>query len=78
MVSVYEYVLIALAAVVFAFIAYGFIYLLRKRYRRELKGDIYLTPQDTRPKEELPVELRGQRDYRYKDAGVDPYKKEND
>jgi len=33
-------------------------------------------PQDTRPKEELPVELRAQRDYRYKDADVDPYEKE--
>lgn len=74
--SVYIYVLVGVLGVVFAFLFYGFIHLFRKRFRREMKGDIYTIPQDARLKEELPVELRGQRDYRYKDANVDPYKKD--
>ncbi|MFW9924561.1 MAG: hypothetical protein ACFFDW_14860 [Candidatus Thorarchaeota archaeon] len=74
--STYIYVLVGVLGAVFAFLVYGLIYLLLKRYRRNIKGDIYLQPQDTRPKEELPVELRAQRDYRYKDADIDPYKKD--
>ncbi len=76
MASTYIYILLSILAVVFAFLVYGSVYLLLKRFRREMKGDTYLMPTDTRPKEELPVELRGERDYRYKDAQVDPYKKE--
>lgn len=76
MATVYTYVLVSVLGVISAVLIYGFVYLILKRHRRESKGDIYLMPQDTRPKEELPVELRGQRDYRYKDAEVDPYEKE--
>ncbi len=74
--SVYIYVLVSVLGVIFAALVFGYGYLFLKRFRRERKGDIYIMPQDTRPKEELPVDLRGQRDYRYKDAEVDPYKKE--
>lgn len=76
MTTVYTYVLVSVLGVIFAAIVFGFIYLLVKRYRRGMKGDIYIMPDDTRPKGELPVDLRGQRDYRYKDARVDPYKEE--
>jgi len=76
MASAYIYVLVSILGVIFAFLLYTSIHLIVKRIRRNIKGDIYLMPQDTRPKEELPAELRGQRDYRYKDADVDPYEKE--
>ncbi len=76
MTSVYIIVLVSILGVVSAGIVFGYAYLFIKRYRRNVKGDIYIMPQDTRPKEDLPVELRAQRDYRYKDADVDPYEKE--
>ena len=66
MASAYIYVLVSILGVIFAFLLYASIYLLVKRYRRNVKGDIYIMPQDTRPKEELPVNLRAQRDYRFK------------
>jgi len=76
MVSVYIIVLVSIVGVIAAGLVFGYAYLFIKRWRREQKGDIYLIPQDARPKEELPVELRATRDYRYKDADVDPYEKE--
>lgn len=76
MAGVYLYVLIGVLSFVLVLVLLGYIYLFVKRYRRNMRGDIYLMPQDTRPKEELPVELRAKRDIRYKDAGVDPYTKE--
>ena len=51
----------------------GFVYLIIKRLRREHQGDIWLMKKDKNGS--LPVELRAQRDYRYKDADVDPYEK---
>ncbi len=53
----------------------GIIMLIRNRVRREKEGDIYLMNRDTEAGSP-PVEIRAQRDYRYKDAGVDPYKEE--
>jgi hypothetical protein len=52
----------------------GFVILINRRLKREAKGDIFLMKKD--PKDSsLPVGIRAQRDYRYKDAGVDPYEK---
>jgi len=53
----------------------GAIMLIRNRIRREQKGDIFLMDRDTEPSSP-PIEIRAQRDYRYKDADVDPYKDE--
>lgn len=55
--------------------AIGAIPLLLNRVRREARGDIFLMNKDSN-EGSPPVELRAQRDYRYKDANVNPYAKE--
>ena len=52
----------------------GFIFLFARRLKRERRGDVFLMKKYTQ-KDSLPIEIRAQRDYRYKDAGVDPYDK---
>jgi len=52
----------------------GFFYLFRRRLKREGRGDVFLMNKDTKDGSP-PIEIRAQRDYRYKDAGVDPYEK---
>ena len=76
MAPVYTYILVSVLGIVFAFLVFGFIYLLLKRYRREAKGDIYLLPENTREKGEMPIELQTGRDKQYERAGKNPYKKE--
>ncbi|NHJ05599.1 MAG: hypothetical protein EAX90_12305 [Candidatus Heimdallarchaeota archaeon] len=72
MASLYIYILVGVLGVVFAFIVAGFIYLLIKRYRREMKGDIYLLPEDTRKKGERPIEIQTSEDFMYERGGQKP------
>ena len=76
MVSVYIIVLVSVLGVVAAGLVFGYTYLFIKRWRREMKGDIYIMPQDTREKGEMPIELQAGRDKQYYRAGKDPYEKE--
>ncbi|MCG3252563.1 MAG: hypothetical protein KAX09_01840 [Candidatus Heimdallarchaeota archaeon] len=52
----------------------GFFYLFRRRLKREGRGDVFLMNKDSKGGSP-PIEIRAQRDYRYKDADVDPYDK---
>ena len=69
MADVYTIVLISVLGVVAAVLVYGFVYLFVKRYRRELKGDIYLMPEDTREKEEQPIEIQAAEERIYERGG---------
>ena len=72
MASLYIYILAGVLGVVFALIVAGFVYLFVKRYRREMKGDIYLLPEDTREKGERPIEIQTAEDYMYERGGQKP------
>ncbi len=63
-----------IAILIVSMVIIGFIVLFARRLRREQRGDVFLMKKDTQ-KDSLPIEIRAQRDYRYKDAGVDPYEK---
>ncbi|HUU79143.1 MAG TPA: hypothetical protein VMX55_12425 [candidate division Zixibacteria bacterium] len=74
MASLYIYILVGVLGIVSAFIVFGFVYLLVKRHRRELKGDIYHLPEDTRTKGERPIEIQTAEDYMYERGGQKPPK----
>ncbi|MBD3193033.1 MAG: hypothetical protein GF308_20520 [Candidatus Heimdallarchaeota archaeon] len=72
MAALFSWIIVGVVALLICFGLIGLIQWLRYRWRREKSGDIFLLKREGRGGEP-PVELRGERDYRYKDAGVDPY-----
>ena len=72
MANILTWILVAFFGIIFVAGIVGLVQFIIIRYRREEEGDIFLLPpsKDGSP----PIELRAQRDYRYKDADVDPYK----
>jgi hypothetical protein len=75
MASVFMWIIVGLFGCAILFAIPGVIIFIRNRLHRESEGDIFLMKRDTEAGSP-PIELRAQRDYRYKDAGVDPYKDE--
>lgn len=72
--SAFTWILVGILGFVIVMGLIGFFYLIRKRLKREERGDVFLMNKNTKDGSP-PIEIRAQRDYRYKDAGVDPYKK---
>ena len=75
MANVFTWIIVGFLGLIIVLGLIGGVVLVLNRMRREQKGDIFLMPSDTRDGSP-PIELRTQRDYRYKDAGVDPYQEE--
>ena len=73
MITVFMWVIIGILVFVVGLGLIGFLMLIIRRWKRETQGDIFLMKKDKDGS--LPVEIRAQRDYRYKDANVDPYEK---
>jgi len=73
-VSALSWFLAALFSIIIIFAIIGLIKLIYTRVRREQQGDVFLMKKDTQ-QDSLPIELRAERDYRYKDANVNPYEK---
>lgn len=72
--STLSWLLVALFSVVIILGIIGLFKLIISRLRREQEGDVFLMNKDSQ-RDPLPIELRGERDYRYKDANVNPYEK---
>lgn len=75
MATLLAWIIVAVVGIMACLGLIGLISLIRNRWRREKRGDIFLLKRESTGKHG-PVELRAQRDYRYKDAGVDPYTEE--
>jgi len=73
-VSTLSWLLVALFSVVIILGIIGLFKLIISHLRREQEGDVFLMNKDSQ-RDPLPIELRGERDYRYKDANVNPYEK---
>ncbi|NPE08113.1 MAG: hypothetical protein GNW80_07520 [Asgard group archaeon] len=74
MASLFSWIMAGIAIFIGILILVGFIFLFVRRLKRERQGDVFLMKKGTQ-KDSLPIEIRAHRDYRYKDAGVDPYEK---
>ncbi len=71
--SVFTWVIAGILIFIASLGIVGFIVLIIRRLRRETRGDIFLMKKSKDGS--MPIELRAQRDYRYKDANVNPYEK---
>ncbi|MGC9778061.1 MAG: hypothetical protein HZR80_02340 [Candidatus Heimdallarchaeota archaeon] len=74
MASLFSWIMAGIAIFILILGIVGFIVLFARRLRREGRGDVFLMKKDTQ-NGSLPIEIRAHRDYRYKDADVDPYEK---
>ncbi|NHJ31636.1 MAG: hypothetical protein FK732_02125 [Asgard group archaeon] len=72
--SIFSWIILGVLGFIILMGIVGFVALFIRRLRRERRGDIFLMKKDTQDGS-LPVEIRAHRDYRYKDADVDPYEK---